>query len=142
MNANAPHNTKDAKPVRELAVDRIVSEELFPEPLMDAEQTVYDAFVQLTTDASRPVATSKVTKAAAYKNEDFVRGKLWELVRNGYIAAYRRKGRWMWCRKECVAGMLKVQPQLQSSYDQLEKRQVTVDWDDHGKPIKLDGQPL
>lgn len=122
MNAHTPHNTTDAKPVRKLAVDRIVSEELFPEPLMDAEQTVYDAFVQLTMDASRPVKTSRVTEAADYKNEDFVRGKLWELARNGYIAAYRRKGRWMWCRKECVAGMLKVQPQLKMPFDQLPKR--------------------
>ena len=122
MNAHTSHNTNDAKPVRELAVDRIVSEELFPEPLMDAGQTIYDAFVKLTADAPRPVKTSKVTEAADYKNEDFVRGKLWELVRNGYIAAYRRKGRWMWCRKECVVGMLKVQPQLKMSFDQLPKR--------------------
>lgn len=123
MNAHTSHNTNDAKPVRKLAVDRIVSEELFPEPLMDAEQTVYDAFVQLTNDASRPVKTSKITEAAGYKNEDFVRGKLWELARNGYIAAYRRKGRWMWCRKECVVGMLKVQPQLKMSFEQLPKRE-------------------
>ena len=123
MNAHTSHNTNDAKPVRKLAVDRIVSEELFPEPLMDAEQTVYDAFVQLTTDASRPVKTSKITEAAGYKNEDLVRGKVWELARNGYIAAYRKKGRWMWCRKECVAGMLKVEPQLKMSFDQLPKRE-------------------
>ena len=122
MNAHTSHNTNDAKPVRKLAVDRIVSEELFPEPLMDAEQTIYDAFVKLTADASRPVKTSKDTEAADYKNEDFVRGKIWELVRNGYIAAYSRKGRWMWCRKECVVGMLKAQQQLKMSFDKLPKR--------------------
>jgi hypothetical protein len=128
MNAHTSHNTNDAKPVRKLAVDRIVSEELFPEPLMDAEEIVHNAFIQLTTDTARPVLTSKVTEAAGYKNEDFVRGKLWELARNGYIAAYRKKGRWMWCRKECVAGMLKVEPQLKMSFDQLPKRE--------------DGQPI
>ena len=122
MNAHARHNTKDLKPVRNLAVDRIVSDEFFPEPLMDAVQDVYEAFLQLTADKARPVRTSKVTEASNYKNADFVRGKLWELARNGYIAAYRRKGRWMWCRKECVVGMLKVQPQLKMSFDQLPKR--------------------
>jgi len=142
MNAHARHNTKDLKPVRNLAVDRIVSDEFFPEPLMDAVQDVYEAFLQLTTDKARPVRTNKVTEASNYKNADFVRGKLWELARNGYIAAYRKNGKWLWCHHECVARMLKVEPQLKWSYEQLEKRQVIADWDDNGKPIKIDGQPI
>ena len=119
MNAHARHNTRGPQSDRKLAVDRIVLEELFPEPLMDCEERVHTAFTNLNVSAA---TTAKITSAAGYKNLDFVRKHLWGLVRNGYIAAYRKNGRWVWCDCDTAEKMLASHSPLKRDYDDLPKR--------------------
>ena len=132
MNAHTRHNARGMQSVRKLAVDRIVLEELFPEPLMDCGERVHTAFTDLNVSAS---TTAKITTAAGYKNENFVRRHLWGLVRNGYIAAFRKNGKWVWCNRETAERMINSQPNLQWDYDGLPKRE-TPDGDEiYEEPI-------
>lgn len=119
MNAHTRHNTRGMQSVRKLAVDRIVLEELFPEPLMDCEERVHTAFTDLNV---RAATTAKITSAAGYENQNFVRKHLWGLVRNGYIAAYRKNGRWVWCDRDTAEKMLASHSPLKRDYDGLPKR--------------------
>jgi hypothetical protein len=118
MNAHARHNAKGQQPVRKLAVDCVVVQEHFPEPLIGTEKTVYDAFLSLKLSAAK---TSQITKEAGYSNEGFIRSHLWALVRNGYIAAYYKTNRWVWCDIATAERMIKSQPQLHVDYDCLTK---------------------
>ena len=130
MNAHARHNQCNARPAKTGRMDRIVMEAFTDEPLIDRLDEVYEAFLTKTEGVARANRTSEITKATNYAKEDHVRKKLWALVRAGYIGAYRltQTQDWIWVRLEKIESMLKYNAHLHTSYDDLEKRVIKVDW--------------
>lgn len=135
MNVHAFHTKRATPPSRQLAVDRIVLEEPFPVPLIKTEQKIYDALASFKYKAGFASRTSDIAEKANIKNQSHVRGILWSLIRNGEIAAYRRKGKWMWCDRGTTEEMLEKHPHLYWTYDELPKRLNEAGEEDYDHPI-------
>ena len=135
MNVRALHNDNDAQPVIKLSVDLIVTEGHFPVPLEENRQKVYDALMQLKKGPHCAGSAAAITKKAGYENSDHVANLLWELVRNGYISAYRKDARWVFCDHETALGMIKNQRHLHTAYDALKKRVGEDGSDNYDRPI-------
>ena len=127
MNVRALYNDNDAQPVIQLSVDRIVMEGHFPVPLEENRQKVFDALMQLKKGRHCAGSAAAITKKAGYENSDHVANLLWELVRNGYISAYRKKVRWVFCDHETALGMIKNHRHLHKAYASIEKRNFAAD---------------
>jgi|SaaInlStandDraft_2_1057019.scaffolds.fasta_scaffold36342_4 hypothetical protein len=135
MNVRALYNDNDAQPVIQLSVDRIVMEGHFPVPLEENRQKVYDALMQLKKGRHCAGSAAAITKKAGYENSDHVADLLWELVRNGYISAYRKDARWVFCDHETALGMIKNHSRLHWKYAALDKRLREDGSDNYERPM-------
>ena len=135
MNVRALYNENDAQPVVQLSVDRIVMEGHFPVPLEENRQKIYDALMQLKKGPHCAGSAAAITTKAGYENSDHVADLLWELVRNGYISAYRKDARWVFCGHKTALGMIKNHSQLHWKYAALDKRLREDGSDNYDRPI-------
>jgi len=134
MNVRALHNDNNAQPVIKLSVDHIVMEGHFPVPLEENRQKVFDALMQLKKGEHCAGSAAAITKKAGYENSDHVADLLWELVQNGYISAYRKDARWVFCDHKTALGMIKNHRHLHTAYDALKMR-ISSKSDKYNRPI-------
>jgi len=95
---------------KQYAVTTIVLELALLLQPTETEHDVLQKFERLHEKNKRFPTVKQVTVETKYVSQRNVRGKLWNLVRDGHLAAYRKHAHWQFCSREEAKRMLEVLP--------------------------------
>lgn len=100
----------EKKITKQYAVTTIVLELALLLQLTETERDILQTFERLRKKNKRFPTVKQVTVEANLVSQRNVRRKLWNLVRDGHLAAYRKHAHWQFCSRKEAKRMLKVLP--------------------------------